>query len=527
MKRFLLILIAVILVLSTLIKLQAVNNYNFPFTMDQGRDLVDIRQMVLSHTPRLVGPTTSINGVLLGPFWYYFLLPPFLLSGGNPQAIMYWQILWYQISAIILWHVVKRKDYLLASLIAILYLLMPMGFNTGRYFWNANAMPIFTGLYFACFLWALDKLNFKRLFALGLLAGLSVQIEAAFGILFFPFAFLYILFCHSGLDPESIKIKFKKTIYLSIGFFVTILPQIAFEIRHGFIMTKILLAEFTGKGEMLGEKVSFLERTSDRFSQALKLISFTGHISPVWIQALLILGILILILGIAFRIVPKKLHSLYSLTFGFLIFSSAFYLLFPQKLKEWYTLGLCIVISLVVSIAMYSLIKSNKIILKILGIYLIASIIINTASAQLDYLYNYALLPSQDRSLLRNEIADIDWVYQNAAGRGFNAYSYLPSVYDYPYHYLYWWYGTKNYGYQPADVAYLPGMPEYIKDNKIIWTTTKPQDSSGLTFLIVEKDLDLAKRENAWLGNFSTLCIVKESVFGWTARAIMMTKCQK
>ena len=27
---------------------------------------------------------------------------------------------------------------------------------------------------------------------------------------------------------------------------------------------------------------------------------------------------------------------------------------------------------------------------------------------------------------------------------------------------------TKNYGYQPADVAYLPGMPEYIKDNKII-----------------------------------------------------------
>ncbi len=514
MNKIYLWVVAIILIFSTFIKIQAVNNYNFPFTTDQGRDMVDIRQMVVSHTPRLVGPTTSINGVLLGPFWYYFLLPPFLLSGGNPQAIMYWQIVWFQISAIILWHVLKKKDYLLATIVAILYLLMPMGFNTGRYFWNANAMPIFTGLFFACLLWVMDKLSTIRLIILGLLAGLSMQIEAAFGVLFFPFAFLYLIF-----NKRSIKELF----WLSVGFFVTVLPQIAFEMRHGFVMTKILMAEFTGKGEMLGEKISFYSRVTERYSQALKLISFTGHISPVWLQGLFILGIAILIISIFFHSVSKKLYGLYSSILGFMLFSSAFYLLFPQKLKEWYTLGLCIVISLIVSIAIYTLIKSNKNILKVLGIYLVVSIIINTASAQLDYLYNYAFLPSQNRSLLRNEIADINWVYQNANGEGFNAYSYLPSIYDFPYHYLYWWYGTKQYGYQPADVAYLPSVPEYIKDNNLVWTKTKPQGENKLTFLIIEKDHDHPEWESAWLGNFSKLCFLKETSFSWTARAVKLS----
>src|SRR3989338_11444121 len=99
-------LLILALLISTFTKLIVVNGYNFAFTMDQGRDMVDIRQMVVSLTPKLVGPTTSINGVLLGPFWYYFLLPPFLISGGNPQAIMNWQIIWYQLSALLLWFVI-------------------------------------------------------------------------------------------------------------------------------------------------------------------------------------------------------------------------------------------------------------------------------------------------------------------------------------------------------------------------------------------------------------------------------------
>lgn len=519
MNKFLLILLAGFLVFSTLIKLQVVKNYNFPFTMDQGRDLVDIRQMVVSHTPRLVGPTTSINGVLLGPFWYYFLLPPFVLSGGNPQAIMNWQILWFQLSAIILWFVLKKKDYLLAFIVTVLYLLMPVGFNTGRYFWNANAMPIFTGIYLATILWAQNKLNLKRLFILGFVSGLSMQIEAAFGVIFFPFAFLFFL-----LNKRS----FKELVALTVGFFVTLLPQIFFELRHGFIMTKVLISEFAGKGEMLGEKMLFGERISQRYSQLLGLINFSSHLHPSWVRGLFALGLILIILTFLNKNIQPKLKIINKTVISFFVFAIIFYLAFPQTLKPWYLLGLCVFIIFIVSIAIYSMVVSKNTIISTLGIFFFVTTCFYACKSQLDYLNVVVPQPTNDRSNLRNELADIDWVYSQAKGEGFKAYSYLPSVYDFPYHYLYWWYGTKKYGYQPADVAYLPNMPEYIRDNNLIWTKTKPQGKNNLTFLIIEKDLDMPEREAAWLGNFSKLCTLNESGFFWTAKTKMLTSnCSK
>jgi len=70
-------------------------------------------------------------------------------------------------------------------------------------------------------------------------------------------------------------------------------------------------------------------------------------------------------------------------------------------------------------------------------------------------------------SLLSLESLTVCRVYQQADGQGFNLYSYIPSVYDYPNQHVFWWYGTKKYGYQPADVSYLPNQPEYIKDNAL------------------------------------------------------------
>ena len=516
-KQILLTVFILALILSTSIKFFVVGGYNFPFTMDQGRDMVDIRQMVVSHTPRLVGPTTSINGVLLGPFWYYFLLPPFLVSGGNPQAIMNWQIIWYQISAIILWFVIKKKDYLLATIIAVLYLLMPIGFNTGRYFWNANAMPIFTAIFFATLIWTLNKINAKRLITLGLIAGLSMQIEAAFGILFFPFALLIIM---------TKREKWRELLHLIFGFFITLLPQAIFELRHGFIMTKILVSEFSGKGEMLGAKISLGERLSQRFAQYLEMLRFSSHLSPNIVAILFIFGS---ILSLIYLVKSKKesiVKDISLISVSFLLFSIIFYLFFPQGLKGWYLYGISVDLIIIIGIGLYSLVNSKNLLVKTVGVYFLATSLLYSYYSQVDFIQKVTLLPSNDRSNLRNELADIDWVYQNANGKGFKAYNYLPSVYDYPYHFLYWWYGTKKFGYQPAEVAYLPNQPEYIKDNNIIWTKTKPVGTDNLTFLIVEKDMDMPSREAAWMGNFSKLCKVKESGYYWTARTIMLqSKC--
>lgn len=510
------LLLGVILVVSSVIKVMEVKDGNFPFTMDQGRDMVDMRHMVVTMSPRLVGPTTSINGVLLGPFWYYFNLIPFIATGGSPSAIVYWQIIWYQISVVVLWYVLKKQSQSLAAIVSICLFLMPTGFNTARYFWNANSMPFFTTFFFAAMILAAREKITRNLLLLGIISGLSMQIEAAFGLLLFPFAFLYLCFD---------KTKLKQLLVLIIGFGVTLIPQVLFELKHGFIMTKVLLSEFTGKGDMLGEKINMSERLTQRWEHLNLLVLRSSHLPPNWVPYIYLSGLILLISLMALRVKKVSLKT-WSMSFFFILFSAIFYLLFPQKLKIWYTLGLSIPLVIFLSSVLNYLLISKFKILKILAVFLVYSTIYYAVKSQTDYTRDVALKPSDDRSNMRNEMAAVDWVYENAQGQGFKVFSYLPSVYDFPYNHLFWWYGNQKYGYQPSETAYLPGQPEYIRDVDKLWTNKKSANSD-MTFLIIEKDVDMPSRTEAWLGNFSKLCTVKETTFAWGTEVKLMTSCKK
>ena len=557
-----LIFLIILLFVSSVLKILEVSGHNFPFTTDQGRDMVDMRHMVVTHTPRLVGPTTSINGVLLGPFWYYFNLAPFIVGEGDPSYIVYWQILWYQLSVVILWFVLKKNHPSLALIVSVLLLLMPTGFNTARYFWNANSMVFFTILYFAALIWALfpdskvenpkdvipknisslrtpptagcgnlyESSNF-RLLILGLISGLAMQIEAAFGILFFPFAFLYFVISSSlrrTVGWQSIKHIFKNSIPLIAGFGLTLLPQVLFELKHGFIMTKILLREFSGQGTMLGEKITFAEKVAQRWEHLQLLILRSTHLPPNYVPYLYLFA---LVIFLYVYIITKKSKSeaikLWSLSFWFTLFATVFYLLFPQKLKEWYTLGLSIPLVLFFGCFLSYLWERKSIIIKTLIVVLMGMAVYYSLKSQWDYTRDVAWKPSDDRSNMRNEIAALDWVYQNAEGKGFKVYSYLPSVYDFPYNHLFWWYGNHKYGYEPLETAYLPGQPEYIRDVDKIWINKRDSGSQDLTFLIIEEDMDMPKRTEVWLGNFSKLCLLKEKIFPWHASVRMLSACRR
>lgn len=518
MKNLGLILLSVVLLISTLIKVFAVSGNNFPFTMDQGRDMVDIRQMVVSHTPRLVGPTTSINGVLLGPFWYYFLLPPFLTSGGNPQAVMYWQIIWYQLSAIFLWWVIKKFNKNLAFFTAFLLLLSPTGFYTGRYFWNANAMPLMTAFFFGTLFLAIKKPSTINLMIAGLVAGLSMQVEAAFGILFFPFAFLYLAIKNK---------KLKQLLHLSFGFVITLIPQALFEVRHQFIMTKVFVSEFTGKAAILGEKITFDQRLVDRLKSLTDQVRNLSHIPENYVFIIFLLSIGILIFMIVRSTKKTISNNVGFISLSFFVFSAIFYLIFPQQLKQWYVLGISIPLTLILASTFDSLWETkNKV-----SMLLVAGVLffhfINALTAQTDHIINNVLKPSNDPSNLRNLISEVNWVYREAAGGAFKAYNYVPSVYDYSLNYVYWWYGTKTFGYQPSDVAYLPNQPEYIIGSSLHWTKTKKATDSDPTMLIIETDKGTPSREQAWLGNFSKLCVVKDMHFPWNSEIKMLSNCKK
>lgn len=513
--KFIIITIFVfIFAISTYLKLAPILNNNFPFTMDQARDMLDIRAMVELRKPALIGPTTSINGVFLGPFYYYFNLIPYVVSGGDPAALTYWNLAWYLIAAAALLVFFYKKDRTLALLVSIIFLMTPAYFYSSRYFWSANPMPYMTIFYFLSIINFLRKPNLLSAFLVGLISGLSMQVEAAFGVLFLPFFLLF-------ASTKKTSIKYIGVVLGSFG--VTILPQLFFELRHDFIMSKTFFSEVLGKSQILGEKLT----VSGTFQNHLQsFIEFS--LGQLQIPPILSVVLLITSFGyLGFLYYKKRLKDeqkdLFILCIGFILYAFAFYMLYAYPLKGWYLLGLRIPFIFLIALFLNQIFKLK------FPAFKLSVILLLVWSFFASYMDQSRLIPksfadrSTDKSTLRNEIEVIDWVYAKAQNKGFKAYNYIPSVYDFPYQYLYWWHGKKQYGYHPEVLTYLDNVPEYIKDNEKFLTLKKPAEDS--IFLIYEPDKESSERLFAWLGNFTKYCTIEKEIFAWGTTAELRKPC--
>lgn len=482
--------------------------------MDQARDMLDIRAMVELKKPALIGPTTSINGVFLGPFYYYFSLVPYLISGGNPAYNAYWNVFWYLAAGILLFIFFYKRDRPLAFLTSSIFLMAPSLFYSSRYFWNANLMPYMAVFYFLSILNFLRNKSFLNIILVGLISGLSMQVEAAFGILFLPFVFIF-------LAVRRERLKYLGTLILAFG--VTLIPQLFFELRHQFLMTKTFLNEISGKSQILGDKL-----TPDQVFQSHlnSFIGFAGGHFQFTNQLSLILMI-VAIMFLIYLLVKKKLdlesRNLFILSFGFLIFAFLFYMFYSYPLKGWFILGLHIPYIFIIALFLKEIFKLKFLLFKILVFVVLLWSFLATFEDQYKFV-EQSYGRSGDKSNLRNELEVIDWVYSRANNQGFRAYNYIPSVYDYPYQYLYWWQGKQKYGYHPAVLTYKDNVPEYIQDNEK-FLDLKKQPSDSTAFLIYEPDKENPDRLAAWLGNFTKLCTVEKQTFDWGTTVELRRDC--
>lgn len=511
-----LILFVIIFFGSFLLRLLPILNNNFPFTMDQGRDMLDIRNIVVGKDLVLIGPTTSLNGVFLGPFWYYLNVFPYILGGGNPAYLTYWMVILYQLTGFVIWAFFKNKNSLLALLLSSLFLLSPGLFYASRFSWSANPMPLFTVFFFLILISNLEKTTKLRSLLLGIIIGLSMQIEAAFAILFFPFSILVFFFKKKPL---------KFYLPLTFGLLLTLIPQILFELRHSFIMTHVFFNEISGNTSILGNKLGFINTILSH--KQSYLYSSHGFIAlPDGITELFIAGVIFFLLIKLIRGELEQKNKLYFLiSLFFIVFSFIFYSFYNQNLKGWYLLGLYIPYLLITGVFLDEVLRLKKILTNYGFILVLLCLLILTLPAQLSLIPKDFSFRSGDKSNIRNELEEIDWIYQKAEGQGFRVYNYLPSVYDFPYQYLFWWYGTNKYGYQPDTISYLDNVPEYIPQNNRYWTLKKTADHNSPTFLIIEEDTEMPKRQAAWLGNFDKSCLKERKKFYWGAEVQIRIPC--
>lgn len=462
-----LLLFYIIVLIGAFFRLQGTFTNSFAFTYDVGRDMLALWNIAYLHKIFLIGPTTGVDGVFYGPWWYYLLTPFFLFFQGDPRGIALIMGL-IGVLTIIFTFVFAKKigGNFLGLTFSGLICISPNLVSLASQIWSPNIIPLF--IIFILLLLRKIYQSTKGIsnwcyFLFGLLLFLIIDLEIVFGLLFL------IGIVVSLCIIKWRKIPLKGAALFILGAIFILSPRVLFDLRHQFIMTKSLAAFLTsgGREETRGFFEILINRINIFFNQFTFSLTMENSVLGI------ILSLLMLFVFIFFYKEMEGIVKNFVLTSAIIIL--VFFvgtLLFRHDIWPHYLVGLPVLYLLLFSLSLYLLRKKLSQNLIPIAIFCII-FILNLNPGTLINSFNKPLWEG-DASVYRNQLAVIDYVYSQAKGREFKYVTYTPPVYDYTYQYLFNWYGKKRYHYQPKIQA-------------------------KLAFFILEPDLQHPSRLNNWL----------------------------
>ena len=409
------------------------------FYYDQGRDALVVFDMIHVPKPVLVGPTTGLAGILRGPFFYYLLLPAYLIGQGSPAVAAIWLQLINSVGLIFIYLCAKELFSRRAGLIAVFILAFSNEIvSLSR--WLSNPSPILTTVPIMLYgLIQIIKNRKKEIWwpIVALMLGLNLHLEIASEFFFIIALFIFLIF-YRQFWPKL------KTLLISIGVFLaTLFPQVAFDFRHEHIIYKAILSHFASPGE-----ASFAfnwEKVLSRWH------FFVDSFSTILIPQIYWPTITAFILAVILYLTSKKFRLPQVKLLYFLLFIPLLILSFYQgnqgNFYSYYLIGLY-----PLAIILLAGVLSKFFFFPVLFAFPWVFLILFT-STNFTLVDNFlaAGYDGPEHITMGNQLQAIDWIYDQADGREFNTDFYVPPVIPYSYEYLFLWYGDKEYGYQPLE----------------------------------------------------------------------------
>lgn len=462
-KEFILLLL--IILIGGYLRFPGILSNSFAFTYDVGRDLLAVNEIIQTHKLPLIGPTTGIPGVFYGPWWYYFLLPIFIITSGSPQAIAVAMGI-IGILSIILSYIIGLKlgSKFLGLVFSSFVSISPVLVAFSSQIWNPNIAPFFV---LVCLLLLIqifaEKKSSSWIFLfLGITLAISVDLEIFFG-LFFSVGVLLSL---AIVKRKSFYIR--NIINILLGALIILLPRVIFDLRHQFLLSKSFFSFVTLGGSEGGVA------TTNIIDRVGSLFNFFGSVVANDNKAvsLVILIFILAVIAYSYKSIPEiQKKVLITCSSIILVFLSSL-LMFKHEIWPHYLVGLPIIFILVLSISINSIaVKSKNLFFSLATIFFILLVNLNIPNL-VNNAKNFKW--EGDASVYRNQLEVIDYIYLDAEGKTFKYVVYTPPVHDYTYRYLFNWYGQKQFGYIP-------------------------QAKANLAYFILEPDIENPERLQDWL----------------------------
>jgi hypothetical protein len=297
--------------------------YNLPdrigFGWDQERDARAIAG-ILSGNLTLIGPRVmGPGGFFLPPYFFYILAPFYVISGGNPSAVVLFvifvSVLFFVVSYFAVSRIFSKKT---ALLFLSLWAVNPLAISMDTIAWNPVLIP--TVFMFFLYLVYISSKKKKIIypFLLGSVFGLGISFHMQFvfaGLMLIPLVISFLK-----------KKEIKNIVVMAGGFLAMFFPIFLFDLRHNFINANLIL-EFLRHSDSINRVFPVFDR----------FISFgfgIGH-GRLW-NLVVILLILIFIFALGLKSKNDNLRKVYS---GLIIVWVSFiplFLIFAKNPSEYY-----------------------------------------------------------------------------------------------------------------------------------------------------------------------------------------------
>jgi len=282
-----------------------------------GRDAYTLLNWQKTSKPPLLGPQTSALPINQSAIYFYMLYPFFLITNQSPLFALYTNAVLYIFTFLFCLHLAKHNPKLQKVLLAtfLLVVIHPQYIIQNRYIWNPSFVTPFLLICFTSLYLMHQKITNKRL--LLFTSSISMAVSLSYSII--PVAIALLLYSLFKFKKHFFKIL----LYLTLSLVLANIGTFAFEMRHGFLLTKAL---FT-RGITNQEGMSLL-------TKAINLIKHTTSISSLYSSILIFSSVFIL----------KK--SVYKKIFTF---SVLLYLITPIKPQAHYIFGLTTLIFFIIA----------------------------------------------------------------------------------------------------------------------------------------------------------------------------------
>jgi len=463
---------------------------NLGFYFDQGRDALVIWDLWKNGKLFLIGPTTGIPGIFRGPLYYYLIAPFYILGKGNPI----WPSIFLSFTSILAVLVIyvlgfkfqNRATGLIAATIASFSFHLV---EASR--WLSNPTPmILISVLIVFTMWLVFQKRKNVWPVIALLLGLSLFHFGSSGEFFyFPAmaVFIYWVLKTQRFDRKNSTLNLKTIIISTLIFGLMALPQIAFDLRHDNILSTNIINFLTNgeKSQLFIDQ--FVKSRINLYYDVFSRILFDARSRTQ--------SIIFVVSGLFFvATLPKLLKNqggrillllIVSPLIGFLFFKGNY-----GNIYGYYFTGYFLVFVLLFSMVLGSHWRFWW--GKLFVVYFVFTFLQSNLGLIIPRYVNYQL--GSNSILLGNQLAAIDWIYQDADGTDFNVDFYVPPVIPYAYEYLFVWLSNTKYHQtitsSKVDLLYTieevdPPHPDRVKEwlarQDGIATTLKEEKFGGIT----------------------------------------------